>query len=97
MRMYADQGFTLPRAEDWRDKGLCRNEDPDAWYPAGTSADARATLRHALSVCFACPVRVSCGQWALETREQWGVWGGMSEGQRRRILRRRGARRAEAA
>ncbi|NED73336.1 WhiB family transcriptional regulator [Streptomyces sp. SID9944] len=42
-------------------------------------------------MCHGCPVRQRCGEWALDTREGWGVWGGMTEAQRTAILRRRRA------
>jgi hypothetical protein len=59
------------------------------WFPTGNSQDARAATREAQAICHTCPVRLQCGNTALERREQWGVWGGMTERQRRAILRRR--------
>lgn len=79
-----------PRAADWRDSAACRSEDPEMFYPSGRSA--RGLVVHAQSVCAVCPVVEACGRWALETGEQWGIWGGMSENRRRQILRRRGMR-----
>ncbi|MEU7416751.1 WhiB family transcriptional regulator [Streptomyces antibioticus] len=82
---------------DWRLQGLCRSEDPDSWFPVGATPAAKAAERHAKAVCWRCPVRVVCGRWALDHREPVGVWGGLSEGERRAILRRRGVRLPEIA
>lgn len=61
--------------------GLCGQADPEAFYPepGSSSVEAKKVCRH-------CPVRVECLRWALETREQWGVWGGLSARERRRLL-----------
>lgn len=83
---------TSQRADNWRDNAACRSEDPEDWFPIGASPAAKAQERHAKAVCWHCPSLEACGRWALETRQPFGVWGGMSEGQRRAILRRRGVR-----
>ncbi|MGW2933977.1 WhiB family transcriptional regulator [Streptomyces sp. NPDC001156] len=77
-------------AADWRTFAACRKEDPDLFFPVGS--DSRGRVGAAQAVCHGCPVQQPCGQWALETRQQWGVWGGLSENQRRQILKRRGVR-----
>jgi hypothetical protein len=66
-------------------EGACR-EDPDRMFP-GTLA---AEIEYAKRFCDRCPVIQQCGEWALATREPFGVWGGMSEAQRRNLLRQRG-------
>lgn len=86
---------TAGRSADWRDSAACRSEDPDVFYPSGQAA--RGLVADAQAVCAICPVMEACGQWALEHREQWGIWGGMSENRRRQILRRRGMRLIEDA
>jgi WhiB family transcriptional regulator, redox-sensing transcriptional regulator len=77
------------RKADWRDDALCRAEDPEDFFPVGATPVAKATERHAKAVCFRCPSLQACGQWALETRQPFGVWGGMTEAERAKILRRR--------
>jgi hypothetical protein len=78
-----------PRPPDWRALGACRQHDePDLWFASGSSADGI----EARSICGGCPVVQACGQWALDNREPVGVWGGMTEAERRTILRRRGIR-----
>lgn len=73
------------RPEDWRDRGLCRaHPDPDLWY--ATAAESHgARVDQAVAICVRCPVLNLCAQWALETAEPWGVWGGLTAGQRARM------------
>jgi WhiB family redox-sensing transcriptional regulator len=78
------------RAADWRDKAECRTEDPDLFFPKGEGGPSLLTIDAAKAVCRRCPVFELCRQWALETREEYGVWGGLSEADRRAIHRRRG-------
>ena len=73
-----------PKALVWRQRAACRGVDPDIFYPVTDedSEDAKA-------ICRACPVQQACLEWALQSREKDGVWGGATERERRRILRRR--------
>ena len=68
----------------WRQKAACRGVDPDIFYPM-TDEEAE----DAKAVCASCPVNEACLEWALTTREKEGVWGGATERERRRIIRRR--------
>jgi WhiB family redox-sensing transcriptional regulator len=79
--------------DDWRDQAACRNEDPDLFFPIGTSGPALLQTEQAKAVCRRCLVRERCLRWALDTGQCMGVWGGTSETERRVLLRRR---RAEA-
>ncbi|ROT29683.1 WhiB family transcriptional regulator [Micromonospora sp. HM5-17] len=67
---------------DWRHRAACRDTDPELFFPiSDTSSVADAAIR----ICrTACPVRQECLTWALNNGEQHGVWGGLTEGQRRR-------------
>ncbi|MBD0842893.1 WhiB family transcriptional regulator [Streptomyces sp. TRM68416] len=78
--------------DDWRERAACRREDPDLFFPIGTSGPALMQTEQAKAVCRRCPVREPCLRWALDTGQAIGVWGGTSEGERRRLLRREGAR-----
>jgi len=69
--------------QDWASRGACRNTDPDALFVQG-AAQNRAKL-----VCNGCPVRTQCLAEALDNRTEFGVWGGMTERERRALLRRR--------
>ena len=77
---------------DWRNEGLCSRpgEDGEDWFPVGAGIEATAAGNHAKAVCWRCPVMERCGQTALENREPFGIWGGLDEAERRKILRRRG-------
>ncbi|MDT0304016.1 WhiB family transcriptional regulator [Streptomonospora wellingtoniae] len=67
----------------WAAHGLCRETDPDALFVQG-AAQNRAKL-----ICRGCPVRTECLADALDNRIEFGVWGGMTERERRALLRRR--------
>ncbi|WP_207555852.1 WhiB family transcriptional regulator [Intrasporangium flavum] len=70
---------------DWMHDGACRGtDDPDAFYPK-RDRDAGDAVR----MCQPCPVRQTCLEWALKHREEFGVWGGLTEDERREL--RRGA------
>ena len=74
---------------DWRDRGRCRRGvDPELFFPVGQGAQARAQEAQAVAFCQPCPVRIKCATWAVEVGEA-GVWGGLTEGQRRRIRQQR--------
>ncbi len=66
---------------DWVSKALCRTGDPDGLFVRG------AAQRKAAAICRHCPVILECGADALDNRVEWGVWGGMTERQRRALLR----------
>jgi WhiB family redox-sensing transcriptional regulator len=80
----------LPVELEWQRDALCSQTDPEAFYPdKGSSPSAAKT------VCMACPVRQACLDWAIDTYEPFGVWGGMTERQRKNERGRR-SRAAEA-
>ncbi|GAB3211040.1 WhiB family transcriptional regulator [Marinactinospora thermotolerans] len=68
---------------NWANEGACRGSDPDALFVQG-AAQNRAKL-----ICRGCPVRTECLADALDNRVEFGVWGGMTERERRALLRRR--------
>ncbi|MDQ2875677.1 MAG: WhiB family transcriptional regulator [Actinomycetota bacterium] len=75
---------------DWRHHALCRDVDPELFFPIGNTGPALHQIDEAKQVCQRCPVMDSCLEWALETGQDSGVWGGLSEDERR-ALKRRGA------
>jgi WhiB family redox-sensing transcriptional regulator len=79
---------------EWVHRAKCKDEDPELFFPIGTTGPAAAQIDEAKAICMQCAVRVECLDWALATGQDAGVWGGMSE-EERRALRR--ARRREAA
>ncbi|MFV0131206.1 WhiB family transcriptional regulator [Streptomyces sp. HMX112] len=78
---------------DWRHQAQCRDEDPDLFFPIGNTGPALLQAEEAKAVCRRCPVREQCLRWALEFGQEAGVWGGLSE-EERRALKRRISRRA---
>lgn len=68
---------------DWASRAACRSSDPDALFVQG------AAQNRAKAVCMGCPVRTECLADALDNRVEFGVWGGMTERERRALLRRR--------
>lgn len=80
--------------ENWRLHAACREEDPDLFFPIGSTGPAVVQTAEAKAVCRTCPVQAACLEWALENRQDSGVWGGLSENERR-ALKRRSRRRAE--
>jgi WhiB family redox-sensing transcriptional regulator len=84
--------LALAAAEDtWRDVALCRDTDPDLFFPVGTTGQALVSIDHAKRVCAECTVTQACLDFALETNQDSGIWGGLSEEERRAIRRRRAA------
>ena len=81
----------LPRGEDFEDEGelgwqtdaLCAQTDPEAFFP-----EKGGSTRDAKKVCGACNVRSQCLEYALANDERFGIWGGLSERERRRLRKR---------
>src|SRR5215213_5814870 len=76
---------------DWRNRAACLDEDPELFFPIGNTGPALLQIEEAKQVCRRCDVRDACLQWALEAGQDDGVWGGLSEDERR-ALKRRAAR-----
>ena len=84
--------LALAASEDtWRDHALCRDTDPELFFPVGTTGGALVSIDHAKRVCDECAVTRECLEFALDTNQDSGVWGGLSEDERRTIRRQRTA------
>jgi WhiB family redox-sensing transcriptional regulator len=68
----------------WQDYANCRGADADLFFP-----ERGASTRRAKSICQACEVRTDCLEYAIVNGEKFGIWGGMSERERRRVRRER--------
>ncbi|MGG7568960.1 WhiB family transcriptional regulator [Streptomyces sirii] len=97
MRITYSPSADLPVNTNWRDRAACKDADPDLFFPVGNTGPALLQVEEAKSVCRRCPVVETCAGWALEIREAHGVWGGMSEDDRRRIKRRAARERSRQA
>lgn len=73
---------------DWQMEGLCRGRNSAVFFhPDNERGSARANRElHAKQICAQCPVVVQCRQHALDAEEPYGVWGGMGEDERRKII-----------
>ncbi|MDO4666048.1 MAG: WhiB family transcriptional regulator [Actinomycetaceae bacterium] len=67
----------------WQERALCAQTDPEAFFP-----EKGGSTREAKAVCAGCSVRAQCLAYALENDERFGIWGGMSERERRRLRRK---------
>ncbi len=76
---------------DWMARGLCANVPPSTFFPSDG-----AGVEVARKICASCPVQAECLEHALAQRIDHGVWGGCSERERRRILKRRRVARASS-
>ena len=72
---------------DWRNDAACRDEDPELFFPIGTSGPALTQISQAKAVCRRCPAMSECLTWALESGQDAGVWGGDDEDERRAMKR----------
>ncbi len=71
----------LPVPPEWMDRGLCAQTDPEAFFP-----DKGGSNSAAKRVCGACPVKTECLTYAVDNRELHGIWGGVGERKRRKLL-----------
>ena len=83
-----DRRIDSEPADDWRNGAACRQEDPELFFPNGNTGPWELVLDDAKAVCRRCPVADRCLHWALETGIEFGVWGGLSEDERRAMKRR---------
>ncbi|MDR2895608.1 MAG: WhiB family transcriptional regulator [Propionibacteriaceae bacterium] len=72
-----------PIALPWQARGLCAETDPEAFFP-----EKGGSTREAKDICRKCQVRQECLEYALEHDERFGIWGGFSERERRKLKRR---------
>ena len=82
--------LTLGDADyDWRDHAICRDTDPELFFPVGTTGNALVQIDRAKEVCDECTASRLCLDFALATNQDSGIWGGLTEEERRVIRRRR--------
>jgi len=70
------------RGDDWRTRANCRDEDPELFFPIGTSGTALEQIRRARKICRECPVIMECLENALQFRNQEGVAAGLTASER---------------
>ncbi len=90
LRGAAAGGMTLDELfgtveQEWQDQALCAQTDPEAFFP-----EKGGSTREAKRICQACAVRDECLEYALEHDERFGIWGGLSDRERRRLRKQIG-------
>ncbi len=75
-------GSALDEDLSWMQQGKCLDADPEAFFP-----EKGGSTREAKRICAACEVREACLEYALAHDERFGIWGGLSERERRRLKR----------
>ena len=75
----------LPEELAWQERALCAQTDPEAFFP-----EKGGSTREAKRVCMSCDVRAECLSYALANDERFGIWGGLSERERRRLKKQAG-------
>ena len=93
---YAPEGRGVDHLMDWRHRAACLDEDPELFFPIGNTGPALLQIEEAKAVCRRCEVMDTCLRWALDSGQDAGVWGGLSEDERR-ALKRRNARARRAS
>ncbi len=82
---------------DWRAEAACSADDPELFFPIGTTGPAVEQSENAKRVCATCTVTEECLEYALTTNQDAGVWGGLTEDERRTLKRARQRRRRIAS
>ena len=73
------RGVTTDPGTDWRTRAACLDEDPELFFPIGTTGTALAQIAEAKAVCARCPVAAQCLAFAIDTGQQYGVWAGLDQ------------------
>lgn len=74
---------TRPDTSAWADQAACRGTDPDVFFPERGDRGQRPAAE-ARRLCASCPVRVECLDYAIQAKERWGIWGGLTATELRR-------------
>ena len=74
--------FEEDEQDSWQDRALCSQTDPEAFFP-----EKGGSTREAKKICTGCEVKAECLEYALANDERFGIWGGLSERERRRLKR----------
>lgn len=81
------QAATTPRDPRWSQQAKCGQRDPELFFPVGQSKQAQKQADSAKAVCTTCPVRAACLEWAVETGQQFGVLGGLTQEERWALIK----------
>jgi WhiB family redox-sensing transcriptional regulator len=81
--VYATDPWGQEAERDWQERALCAQTDPEAFFP-----EKGGSTREAKKICTGCEVRAECLEYALAHDERFGIWGGLSERERRKLRKR---------
>lgn len=81
-------GFLGERLPSWQAEAACSGMPTDDFFPVGSTEPALEQIAAAKAICATCPVRAQCLDYALDTGQQYGIWGGLSEDELRAERRR---------
>lgn len=73
---------------EWRDLAACNGHDPSLFFPAGETGPAATQIQRAKRICASCDVQEDCLMYAIGTNQVAGIWGGLTEDERRPVRRR---------
>lgn len=76
---YVSRSPVITGNDDWRHDSVCRDEDPELFFPVGHSGPALLQEEEAKRICLTCPARAACLQYAVDNDITDGVWGGLGE------------------
>ena len=82
---------------DWRDAAACLDSDPELFFPTGNTGSAILQIEEAKAVCRRCDVVDTCLRWAIDSDQEFGVWGGVDEFERKTTKRREARSRRSAS
>lgn len=83
--------------EEWWRTAACRNADPELFFPISATAVSSSDIRRAKQICASCPVSSPCLRYALAHRQEQGIWGGLTDEERRSLGRLSRPREHDAA
>jgi WhiB family transcriptional regulator, redox-sensing transcriptional regulator len=77
---------TMIAISSWWEQAACQSADPDLFFPVAAGSSGLSDIATAKAVCATCVIKRRCLEYALDTRQEHGVWGGTSEDERRAIV-----------
>ena len=89
--------MTVHLSDEWWGLAACRNAEAELFFPISATTASRSTVERAKRICASCPVQSQCLGFALRHRQEQGIWGGLTEDERRRMSRRTAPLRTRAA
>lgn len=81
------RAVSVPPRPAWMDEAVCAGIGSDWWYPQTRQDGASTFADRAKRICATCPVQVECLEYALDIRDAYGIWGGLTAAERRKISR----------